>query len=76
MLDSIYHNDIKITLKSHFCCIMLSLCTHLLIFINTIVMTKESIRLARYICRHYNPVQLKQRFYHNNYINQECVEYR
>ena len=29
MLDSIYHNDIKITLKSHFCCknvIILSLC--------------------------------------------------
>ena len=30
MLDSIYHNDIKITLKSHFCrknVIILSLCT-------------------------------------------------
>ena len=29
-------------------------------------MTKKSIRLSRYICRHYNPVQFKQQFYHNN----------
>ena len=35
MFDSIYHNDIKITMKSHFCrknATMLSLCTQRCIF--------------------------------------------